>query len=109
MSLSIEDFSRIEFRIGRIVSADDIPQARNPMYKLMIDFGTGTLKQCVGGIKQYYTKEQLTGKLIVAVMNLRPKSVAGVVSECMMLAAFDETNLSLLVPDRDMPLGAKVA
>lgn len=109
MSLSIEDFGKIEMRVGRIISVEDIPQARNPMYKLMIDFGNGTTKQCVGGIKQFYTKEQLTGRLIVAVMNLKPKSVAGVVSECMMLAAFDEVNLSLLGPDKEMPLGVKVA
>lgn len=109
MSLSIEDFSKIEMRVGRIKSVEDIPQARNPMYKLVIDFGSGTVKQCVGGIKQFYTKEQLNGKLIVAVMNLKPKSVAGVMSECMMLAAFDEVNLSLLGPDKEMPLGVKVA
>jgi len=109
MSLSIEEFGKIEMKIGKIISVDDIPQARNPMYKLMIDFGNGTVKQCVGGIKQFYTREQLTGKLIVAVMNLKPKSVAGVVSECMMLAAFDEVSLSLLGPDKEMPLGVKVA
>jgi export-related chaperone CsaA len=109
MSLSIEDFGKIEMRVGRIVSVEDIPRARNPMYKLMVDFGNGTMKQCVGGIKQFYTKEQLAGKLVVAVMNLKPKSVAGVVSECMMLAAFDEVSLSLLAPDKEMPLGVKVA
>jgi len=78
------------------------------MYKLAIDFGDGVTKQCVGGIKQFYTKEQLLGRSVVAVVNLPPKSVAGVVSECMMLAAFNEEVVSLLSPDRDLPLGTKV-
>jgi tRNA-binding protein len=95
-------------KVGRIISVDDIPQARNPMYKLTIDFGEGVTKQCVGGIKQFYSKEELLGKRIVAVVNLQPKSVAGVVSECMMLAAFNAESLSLLVPEREMPAGTKV-
>ena len=108
MSLSIDDFAKLEMKVGRITSVEDIPQARKPMYKLTIDFGNGTTKQAVGGIKPYYTKEQLLNRRIVAVVNLQPKSVAGVISECMMLAAFDETVVSLLSPDKDVPLGTKV-
>jgi len=78
------------------------------MYKLAIDFGDGVTKQCVGGIKQFYTKEELLGKRVVAVVNLQPKSVAGVVSECMKLAAFNDEVVSLLAPDKDLPLGTKV-
>ena len=108
MSVSIDEFGKIEMRVGRVVSVDDIPQARKPMYKLAIDFGDGVTKQCVGGIKQFYTKEELLGKRVVAVVNLQPKSVAGVVSECMMLAAFNDEVVSLLAPDKDLPLGTKV-
>lgn len=108
VSINIDEFGKLEMRVGRVVSVDDIPQARNPMYRLMIDFGNGVVKQCVGGIKQHYSKEQLVGRQVVAVLNLKPKSVAGVVSECMMLAAFDEGNVSLLCPDREMQLGTKV-
>ncbi|HYB45538.1 MAG TPA: tRNA-binding protein [Nitrososphaerales archaeon] len=108
MSVSIDEFSKIEMKVGKVASVDDIPQARKPMYRLAIDFGDGTTKQCVAGIKQFYTKEQLLGKRVVAVVNLQPKSVAGVVSECMMLAAFNEEVVSLLSPDRDLPLGTKV-
>ncbi len=109
MSLSFADFSKIEMRIGKIVEIDDIPQARNPMYKLKIDFGPLGVKQCVGGIKSHYTKTQLLGRQVVAVVNLQPKSVAGVTSECMMLAAFDEKDITLLKPDKEMPPGTKVA
>lgn len=108
MSISISDFAKVEIRVGRIASVDDIPAARKPIYKLAIEFGDGLTKQCAAGIKDRYTKEQLLGKTIVAVVNLEPKSVAGVVSECMLLTAFNEDELSLLKPDKDITLGTKV-
>jgi len=87
---------------------EDIPAARNPMYKLVVEFAEGTTKQCVAGIKGFYGKDDLMGKTVVAVVNLQPKSVAGVVSECMLLAAYDDTHLSLLGPDKEIPLGTRV-
>ena len=109
MSVSIETFGLLDIRIGKIVEVEDIPQARKPIYKLKIDFGLSGIKQCAGGIKAYYTKEQLLGRQVAAIVNLEPKSVAGVTSECMMLASFTDTDLALLRPDKDMPLGTKVA
>ena len=108
MSVPIETFALLDIRIGKIVEVDDIPQARKPIYRLRIDFGPLGIKQCAGGIKPYYSKEQLIGKEVTAIINLEPKSVAGVISECMMLASFNETDLALLRPDKDMPLGTKV-
>jgi methionine--tRNA ligase beta chain len=108
MSISIDDFGKIEIRVGKVLSVEDIPQAKKPMYRLMIDFGEFS-KQCVAGIKEFYSKEELLGKLVVAVTNLKPKSVAGVVSECMILAAFDNNTLSLIVPERQVRVGLKVA
>jgi tRNA-binding protein len=108
LSITITDFGKIEMKVGRITSVEDIPTARKPIYKLTIDFGDGMTKQCAAGIKDRYTKEELNGKLVAAVVNLEPKSVAGVASECMLLAAFNETELSLLSPDRPVALGAKV-
>ncbi len=102
-------FAQLDFRVGKILTVEDIPGARKPLYKFTIDFGSLGVKQCAGGIKAYYTKEQLVGKLVVAVLNLEPKPIAGVVSECMMLASFTDTDLSLLRPDKDMPPGTKVA
>ena len=109
MSISIADFAKVEMKIGRITSVEDIPQARNPMYKLTVDLGDGVTKQCVAGIKKFYTPDELRGKLVVAVVNLQPKSVAGVLSECMLLAAFNEEQLAVLKPDRDLSPGTKVA
>jgi len=107
MAVSIDDFGKVELRVGRIVSADDIPLARNPMYKLMVNFGE-TTKQCVAGIKNFYTKEELLDKTVVAVVNLQPKNVAGVVSECMILAAYNDLTLSLISPEKELPPGTKV-
>jgi tRNA-binding protein len=107
VSISIDDFRKADIQVGRIVTVEDIPTARKPMYRMTIDFG-GQSKQCVGGIKGSYSKEELLGKTVVAVVNLEPKPVAGVLSECMVLAAFNESEISLLSPDRALPPGTKV-
>jgi tRNA-binding protein len=107
--IPFQNFAQIDFRVGKILTVEDIPTARKPLYKFTIDFGALGVKQCAGGIKAYYTKEQLAGKLVVAVLNLEPKPIAGVLSECMMLASFTDTDLALLRPDKDMPPGTKVA
>jgi len=96
-------------KVGKITDVQDVPQARKPLYRLTVDFGPTGAKQCVAGIKQFYAKEQLLGKQVVAVVNLQPKSIAGVMSECMVLASYNDEALSLLEPDKDMPPGTKVA
>ena len=108
MAIAVDDFKKIEMKVGKIATVDDIPAARNPMYRLTIDFGDGLVKQCVAGIKDRYSKEDLLGKVVVAVVNLQPKSVAGVSSECMLLAAYNDSELSLLSPDGPVSLGIKV-
>jgi len=109
VSVSIETFGLLDIRIGKVLEAEDIPLARKPIYKLKIDFGPLGIKQCAAGIKPYYAKEQLIGRQVAAIINLEPKSVAGVTSECMMLASFTEADLALLRPDKEMPPGTKVA
>ncbi len=104
-----QSFAQLEIRVGRILTVEDIPTARTPIFKFTIDFGPIGVKQCAGGIKAFYSKEQLVGKLVVAVLNLEPKPIAGVMSECMMLASYNDTDLALLRPDKDMPPGTKVA
>lgn len=108
MFISIADFGKVEMKVGKIISVEDIPAARKPIYKLMVDFGDGVSKQCAAGIKERYSKDELMGKVVVAVVNLEPKTVAGVVSECMLLAAFNEGELSLVSPDREISIGTKV-
>ena len=108
-TVPLQTFAQLDIRVGKILTVEDIPGARKPLFKIAIDFGNGVVKQCAAGIKAFYTKEQLIGKQVVAIVNLEPRSIAGVVSECMMLASFTESDISLLRPDKEMPLGTKVA
>ncbi|MDG6949425.1 MAG: tRNA-binding protein [Nitrososphaerota archaeon] len=109
MPIPIADFAKVEMKVGKIVSVEDIPEARKPMYKLKVEFDEGVTRQCVAGIKGNYSKDDLLGKLVVAVVNLEPKAVVGVVSECMLLAASNGGELSLLTPERPVKVGSKVS
>jgi tRNA-binding protein len=109
LSIPLETFAQLDIKVGRITEVEDMPQARKPLFRIKIDFGPLGTKQCVAGIRQFYTMEQLLGKQVVAVVNLQPKSIAGVMSECMLLASFDDVALALLQPDKEMPPGTKVA
>lgn len=108
MTVPFDAFSQLDLRVGKIEEVADMPQARKPLYQLRVGFGDGKTLQCVAGIKQHYTKEQLMGKTVVAVVNLEPRTIAGVVSECMLLASFTDESLSLVVPDKPMQPGDKV-
>jgi tRNA-binding protein len=108
--VTIEEFKNIDIRVGKILEAKAHETARNPMYILRIDFG-GELgeRTVVAGIRDKYAVEELEGKKIACVVNLDPKSVAGVVSNGMILAAeSEEGSLSLLVPDREIKEGSRV-
>ena len=105
---SFNDFANLDIRVGRIVEAEDLEGARKPIYRLKIDLGELGIKNIAAGIKEFYTKEQLLGKSVVVLANLEPKSIAGFVSEGMMLAADDGTNVCLLIPDREMQPGSRI-
>jgi methionine--tRNA ligase beta chain len=108
MPVPFETFGQLDIRLGRVLEVEEMPQARKPMYRLKIDVGDGNPRQCVAGIRGSYTREQLMGRTVVAVVNLEPKPVVGVISECMLLAAFDDGGASLLSPDKELPVGTKV-
>ena len=107
--VTIDEFKNIDIRVGKILEASVHEKARNPMYVLRIDFG-GEIgeRTIIAGIRDRYTKEELEGRKIACVVNLEPKSVAGVVSNGMILAAESGETLSLLVPDRDIEQGSRV-
>lgn len=105
--VSIDEFAKIELRIGKIVEVDDVPAARKPLYKLLVSFG-GESRTIVAGIKDYYTKEALMDKRIVCVTNLEPRAVAGISSQGMLLAAESDGKLALVVPDADIEEGSLV-
>lgn len=106
---NIDNFSALDIRIGKIMSAEEHEGARKPMYKLKIDLGSEIgIRTVVAGIKSDYTKEELVGKKVACVVNLDPKMIAGIESQGMILAAGENGNISILVPERDVEEGTKV-
>ncbi|EET90223.1 MAG: tRNA-binding protein [Candidatus Micrarchaeales archaeon] len=106
--VTIEDFSKIELRIGKIVEVEDLEGAKKPIYAMKVDLGELGIRSIAAGIKDVYSKEQLLGKRVVVVANLDPKRIANFVSEGMVLAAEDESGISLLGPDKELMPGSRV-
>jgi len=105
---TIEDFQKLDIRVGKIIEVEDA-ETKKPMYKLKIDFGELGLKQAIAGIKPYYKKEELLNKKFIFVVNLEPKKIANVLSECMILAASIDDKIVVLEPEKDIEVGAKVS
>lgn len=106
--VSIEEFSKLDLRVGRIVDVQEIEKARMPLYRLTIGLGELGPRTLVAGIKDFYTKDQLINKQIICVVNLDPKSIAGTESQGMILAAEDESGIALIVPDKELANGSKI-
>ena len=104
---TIEDFQKLDLRVGRIVDVRGLPDARKPSYRLVIDFGPLGTRQSVAAAKTDYSPEQLLDRQVVCVFNLPPRRVAGINSEVLVLAATQEDGtLRLLVPDPPADLGS---
>ncbi len=107
--ISWGDFEKIEIRSGTILEAVDFPNARKPTYQLSIDFGELGIKHSSAQITHHYTKEELRGKQIVAVVNFPPKQIANFFSECLVLGIYDEQNeVVLLKPDKQVKNGGRI-
>jgi len=104
--LDIEDFEKIELKIGEIKSVEEHPKA-DKLWVLKVDTGD-EIRQIVAGLKNYYKKEELIGKKIVVVTNLKPAKLRGVESNGMLLAADDGKNVVVLTPDKKVENGARV-
>ncbi|MGC8547771.1 MAG: tRNA-binding protein [Candidatus Micrarchaeia archaeon] len=97
-------------RVGKIINVMTHEQARKPMYIVTVDLGEGIgIRTIVAGIRDQYKPEELVGKLIVCIVNLQPKNVAGIESQGMLLAAEDNGVISLLTPSREVKPGSKVS
>ena len=105
---SFDDFSKLDIRVGKILEAEDLEGARKPIYKLKVDIGELGIRNIAAGIKDRYTKDELINKFVVVVTNLDPKSIAGFISEGMLLAGEDGDVLSLLTPDKELKPGSKI-
>ncbi len=110
MALSPEQFAAVDMRVGRVVSVEEFPEARVPAWKLSIDFGpTLGMKRSSARIVNY-SRDELQGSLVVAVVNFPPKQIGPFRSEVLVLGAVDEDGTVLLLrPDGDPPLGSRIA
>ena len=106
---TIDDFLKVDMRVGRVVSVEDFPEARKPAWKLEIDFGPELgVKRSSAQIKNY-AREDLDGRLVVAVVNFPPRQIGPVRSEVLTIGASNEAGeVILLAPDADVPLGARI-
>lgn len=106
MSATIDDFKKLDIRVGKIVEVEEFPEARKPSYKLTINFGSeiGT-KRSSAQLVKHYTKEQLVGKLVLGVVNFPPRQIGPFVSEVLTLGVPDGNHeCILLVPDKDQAI-----
>ncbi|MER3570446.1 MAG: tRNA-binding protein [Patescibacteria group bacterium] len=107
--VSVEEFNRIDIRVGRIIEVAPFPEARKPAYKLWIDFGPLGIKQSSAQITDLYQPEELVGKLVVAVVNFPAKIIAGFRSDVLVLGAYREDGaVVLLRPDTEVNPGAHI-
>ena len=105
--ISYDDFAKLQFRVGRIIKCEEVPKSKKLLCS-QVKIGS-EVKQIVSGIKQHYSAEEMVGKKVLVLTNLKPATLAGVVSEGMLLCAEDaQGNLSLMVPEKDMAAGAEV-
>ena len=109
MSIDYDHFAAVDMRVGRITAVEDFPEARKPAWKLTIDFGEELGTKRSSAQITNYTREQLEGRRIVAVVNFPPRQIGPVRSEVLTLGASDEAGrIILLAPDADVPLGARI-
>ena len=109
-TIAFEQFVKVDIRVGRIVRAEDFPQARKPAYKLLIDFGPEIgKKRSSAQLTRRYTPAELEGRLVLAVVNFAPRQIGPFVSEVLTLGVPDaEGAVVLIAPDADVAPGARL-
>lgn len=105
--ISFEDFSKIELRVGTVLEAEEIENSEK-LIKLKVDLGEESPRQILAGVKQWYKIEDLVGKQVVVVANLEPKTMMGLESEGMLLAADTEDGPVFLTTSKDVTPGSKI-
>lgn len=110
MEISWKDFEKVEMRVGTIIGVEDFPEARNPAFKLEIDFGKDIgIKKSSAQITKRYTKEELLHRQVIAVVNFPKKQIATFMSECLVLGAMGhENDIVLLQPESRVENGLLV-
>lgn len=110
MTVSFDDFQKIDIRVGKIIEIQEFPEARKPSYKLVINFGSelGTRKSC-GQFVANYSKDELMGKQVACVINFPARQIGPAISEVLTLGFPDEQGNAVLVsPSKNVPLGGQL-
>ena len=109
MTITYDDFSKVDIRVGRIIRAEPFPEARKPAIKLWVDFGPGIgEKKSSAQITRHYTPEGLVGRQVLAVVNFPPRQIGKVMSEVLVLGVPDaDGEVVLIGPGQEVPLGGK--
>lgn len=110
MTISWDDFEKVEMRTGTIVEVRDFPKAKKPAYQLTIDFGPETgIRRSSAQITVHYKKEELLNRQVIAVVNFPPKQIADFFSECLVLGVYDASQqVVLLQPAHAVPNGSRI-
>lgn len=107
--ISVDDFLKVEMRVGEIVAVEDFPRARNPSFKLRVSFGPEIGERWSAAQATNYDREALIGMRVIAVINFPPRNIAGFASECLVLGVPGvDGQVSLLTPSRPVELGGRV-
>lgn len=108
-TITFEDFTKVDLRVGTIIEVNDFPEAQNPAYQLNIDFGDLGIKKSSAQITTLYSKDDLLNRQILAVVNFPNKQIANFLSECLVLGAVDGKDVILLNPEQHVKNGSTVA
>ena len=105
--ITYDDFAKLQFQVGEIIACEEVKKSKKLLCS-QVKIGSQT-KQIVSGIKLHYSAEEMVGKKVMVLVNLKPATLAGVLSEGMLLCAEDpDGNLALMTPEKEMPAGAEI-
>jgi tRNA-binding protein len=109
MQITYDDFAKVDIRAGKIIKVEDFPKARKPAYKLWIDFGELGVKKASAQITKLYRRDDLLGRLILAVTNFPPRQIGDFMSEVLVLGVvLDDDKVVLVQPDSEVPPGKRI-
>ncbi|WP_276485431.1 tRNA-binding protein [Paraflavitalea pollutisoli] len=104
-----DDFEKIDLRVGTILEVNDFPKAKKPAYQITVDFGELGIKRSSAQITVLYSKDELIGKQVVAVVNFPPRQIANFFSECLIMGVYtDKKDVVLIQPERKVDNGWKI-
>jgi tRNA-binding protein len=108
-TLTWNEFTKVEMRVGTVISAEEFIEAKNPAYKMIIDFGRYGKRKTSAQITKIYQPDDLIGQQVVAVINFSPKQIANIMSECLVLGAVgDNQDVILIEPERRVENGLRI-